>query len=210
MPDRAGAEVHRLGMERVSLWKGTPIVGSGYVKMEEAADPSPACRGVAAGPLGSQAVGVERREILVFEIDGRRFALPASSVRELVRAVAIVPLPMAPPIVEGVIDLRGQVVPVVDIRPRLGLEPRPVEPADHLIIARSRGRLVALRVDRALELVATAADGREPGAAGSPRVARLADGLAPILDPEALWTGPEAEALGALLGGPGVAAGARP
>ena len=50
-----------------------------------------------------------RREILVFEIGGRRYGLPASEVRELLRAVTILPLPLAPAVVEGVINLRGVV-----------------------------------------------------------------------------------------------------
>ena len=55
-------------------------------------------------------------EVVVFEIGGLLYALPAASVRELVRAVAIVPPPRAPAIVEGIINLRGKVVPVLDVR----------------------------------------------------------------------------------------------
>src|SRR5437588_10594891 len=108
-------------------------------------------------------VDQRRREILVFEVDGRRYGLPASEVQELLRAVAIVPLPLAGPAVEGVVNLRGRVVPVFDLRVRLGLPARAVAPSDHLIVAQSGGRLVALRVDRALDLVQLDA---EPGAAG--------------------------------------------
>lgn len=146
------------------------------------------------------------REILVFEIGGRRFALPVSCVKELVRAVATVAVPSAPGVVEGAMNLRGSVVPVLDLRPRLGLAAKAVEPSDLLIIARTRGRLVALRVDRALELVTpetTAAGSEDDGEFAG--VARLADGLAPILDPGDLLTESEAEALlGAVEGaGPG-------
>ncbi len=93
-----------------------------------------------------------RPEILVFEVDGRRYGLPAAEVRELARAVTIVPLPSPTALVEGIIDVRGEAVPVLDLRARLGLPARGVEPSDHLIIARAAGRTVALRVDRALEL----------------------------------------------------------
>jgi purine-binding chemotaxis protein CheW len=124
------------------------------------------------------------REILVFEVAGRRFGLPAGDVRELLRAVAIVPLPLAGRGVEGVVNLRGQVVPVLDLRARLGLPPRPVAPTDHMIVAQAEGRLVALRVDRALDLVRVESDRIVPGAiAGQAvRVARLDDGLAPLLE----------------------------
>jgi purine-binding chemotaxis protein CheW len=64
-----------------------------------------------------------------------------------------VPLPRAPAVVKGVINLRGRVVPVLDVRSRFGLPGRDIEPADHLIVARAGPRLVALHVDRAVELV---------------------------------------------------------
>src|SRR5205085_6551817 len=95
----------------------------------------------------------------------------------------------AGPAVEGVVNLRGRVVPVFDLRVRLGLPARAVAPSDHLIVAQSGGRLVALRVDRALDLIQLDA---EPGAAGEgegTRVARLANGLAPLLDVQAVLAG---------------------
>jgi purine-binding chemotaxis protein CheW len=146
------------------------------------------------------------REILVFELDGRRYGLPASEVRELLRAVSIVPLPLSGPAIEGVVNLRGRVIPVLNLRARLGLPARAVVPSDHMIVAQSGGRLLALRVDRALDLVqlddeADLAEGTE-----GVRVARLADGLAPLLDLRTVLAGEGLpEALGAALN---VAAGA--
>jgi purine-binding chemotaxis protein CheW len=96
----------------------------------------------------------ERFDVLVFEVAGRRFGLPAATVQEVVRAVALAPMPKAPAVVEGVINLRGTLVPVLDIRGRFRLPSKPVTPTDHLVVARTGPRLVALRVDRARELVA--------------------------------------------------------
>jgi purine-binding chemotaxis protein CheW len=127
-------------------------------------------------------------EVLTFEVGGRRYGLPAADVRELLRAVAVVPLPGAPPIVEGVINVRGRIVPVLDVRARLRLPPKPVEPADHLIVARAGGRLVALRVDHATDLVRLdAADVEEarglvPGLEHGGWVARLPDDVLLIHD----------------------------
>jgi len=55
-------------------------------------------------------------QLLVAEIGALRFGLRLSDVREVVRAVAIDPLPGAPDIVEGLINVRGEVVPVLDVR----------------------------------------------------------------------------------------------
>jgi purine-binding chemotaxis protein CheW len=161
------------------------------------------------GSNSSIGVVVERRvrEVLIFEIGGRRYGLPAPEVRELLRAVAISPLPPGSDPFEGVIDLRGAVVAVVDLRARLRLEPRAVQPSDHLIIMETgRGRRpIALRVDRALELVVLEPGAfeplreREPGLPDAAEIARLPDGLVPMLDLDSLdataWSAPIASSL---------------
>jgi purine-binding chemotaxis protein CheW len=91
-------------------------------------------------------------DALVFELAGERFALPLADVVEVLRAVAIRPLPLAPAIVEGMFDLRGELVPVLDLRARLRLPPRALTPSQHLIVATACSRTVALRVDQALAL----------------------------------------------------------
>ncbi|HEU0052651.1 MAG TPA: chemotaxis protein CheW, partial [Longimicrobium sp.] len=107
-------------------------------------------------------------EILVFEVEGERYALDTGTVREVVRAVAVSRLPGAPPIVLGVIDVRGILVPVLDLRARFGLPPRAVDPAEHFVIAEAGERAVALRVDRTVGIAevddASVAAPREPGA----------------------------------------------
>jgi purine-binding chemotaxis protein CheW len=130
------------------------------------------------------------REILIVELGGQRYGLRASQVRELVRAVAIRPLPSDSTVIEGVIDVRGVVVPVLDLRARLHLPSKAVEPSDHLVIleAGGSGGPMAVRVDRAIELFASDAAALEPvhdilpGWEDAAEVARLPDGLVPMLD----------------------------
>ena len=50
-------------------------------------------------------------DVLVFHLNAQRYGLPVADVQEVVRAVAVAPLPKAPRIVEGVIDVRGRLVP---------------------------------------------------------------------------------------------------
>jgi purine-binding chemotaxis protein CheW len=127
-------------------------------------------------------------EIVVFALGAQRYALPLADVQELLRAVTIVALPKAPSVVEGVIDVRGRVVPVVDMRQRFGLAPKVLEPSDHLVLATVGARTVALRVDRAVDLVridARQIEDANPAvrdAAYVSGVARLADGLVLIHD----------------------------
>jgi purine-binding chemotaxis protein CheW len=138
-------------------------------------------------------VSVDRAggEILVFEVAGRRFGIPGSEVRELLRAVSIVPLPLPGPAIEGVVNLRGQVVPVLDLRAKFGLPARAVVPSDHMIVAQTENRLVAIRVDRALELVRLGPGAITTGGTDGADVARLGDELAPLLDLRRLFSGDE-------------------
>src|SRR5262245_6063358 len=102
--------------------------------------------------MGEGRVSAETLEVLVVASDGGTLALPSSDVVEVVRAVAVTPLPKAPAIVEGVMNVRGKVVPVINVRARLGLSAREIAPSDHFVIARVAGREVALHVDQALSL----------------------------------------------------------
>lgn len=138
-------------------------------------------RGVAVVAAGSA-------EIVVFELGAQRYALALADVQELLRAVTIVPLPKAPSVVEGVIDVRGHVVPVLDVRQRFGLAPKALEPGDHLVLATTGARTVAIRVDRAVDLVRVDAGQIEDAKAAAlgtccvAGIARLPDGLVLIHD----------------------------
>ena len=128
--------------------------------------------------------------LLVFGLLAERFAVKGTAVREVVRAVAIAALPGAPDVVEGVINYRGRVVPVLDIRSRFGLPPRSLHPDQHFVVADAGPRLVALRVDRAFDLVDVPLDDIEsaaqvaPGTRHAEAVARLPGGLVVIHDLE--------------------------
>lgn len=154
-------------------------------------------------------------EVLVFEVGERRYGLPTTDVRELLRAVTVVPLPGAPAIVEGVINVRGNVIPVLDIRARFRLPPQAATHTDHLIVASIGDRQVALRVDRAIELVRCGASDVEdarrvvPGVEYVAGVAKLPDGLVLIHDLRTFLSAAEAAALAASLSDPGHTGAAR-
>jgi purine-binding chemotaxis protein CheW len=90
---------------------------------------------------------------LTFALAPHTFAVRALCAREIVRAVAIRPLPGSPDIVEGAINYRGSLVPVFDLRSRFGLEAVPLNADQHLVLIELDAGLLALRVDRALDLV---------------------------------------------------------
>lgn len=144
-------------------------------------------------------------EILLFDVAGERCALPVADVLRVVPAAAVAPLPGAPPVVDGVLDLRGRVVPVLSLRRRFGLPDRPLRPDDVFVVAAVAGRVVALRADAALgiarvdpaEVVPAGDVVARPGHVGG--VARLPDGLALIHDLRTFLSDAEAAGVDAAL-----------
>lgn len=119
--------------------------------------------------------------ILAFELSGGQLGLHAGQVQEVVRAAEVSRLPCAPDVVEGVVNYRGEIIPVLDIRRRFGLPAAPLDPSQHLIIARAGARTVALRVDRALDLLSLPRDAITRSPVDLPGVDHVA-GVAPLPD----------------------------
>jgi purine-binding chemotaxis protein CheW len=85
--------------------------------------------------------------LVVFTLDEQHYALHLAAVKRAVRMVEITLLPKAPEIVLGVINVRGRVVPVVNLRKRFGLAERGIRLSDHILLAHTLKRAVALVVD---------------------------------------------------------------
>ena len=85
--------------------------------------------------------------IALFRLGDQACAVAASAVVEILAAVAVTPLPRQPAYIAGVVDLRGSIVPVLDVRVRFGMPARPMELSDRLIVIRAAGRLLMLWVD---------------------------------------------------------------
>src|ERR1700736_6338822 len=96
---------------------------------------------------GGPAVLSEIAQFLVFRLGDRRFALPLAVVEQVVRAVEVTPLPKAPPIVLGAINVHGRVLPVLDVRRRFLVPDREIGPDDWFLLAHTARRTVVLVVD---------------------------------------------------------------
>jgi purine-binding chemotaxis protein CheW len=126
--------------------------------------------------------------IVLFSLDEPRYALLLSTIERVVRAVEITPLPNAPAIIQGAINVQGRIIPVVNIRERLKLPAREMSCNDHFIIARTQRRSVALVTDYVAD-IREIADG-ETGSTGQSLpfieylhgVAKIEDNLILIYD----------------------------
>jgi purine-binding chemotaxis protein CheW len=154
---------------------------------------SPAVAGSGVEGLGAS--------LLVFRLDGQYCAISAAAVSEILAAVAVSPLPRQPDYIAGVIDLRGNVVPVLDLRVRFGRPGRLPELTDQFVVIRARGRFLALWVDEVTAFAAAGATawsnagGLITGDRSLAGVTATDGGLATIHDVEAFVAQCEADAV---------------
>jgi len=143
--------------------------------------------------------------LIVFEVEGRRLALPVTATVSVLRMVAISPLSNAPGSVLGVVNVRGAIVPVFDIRRRLRLDARGPRASDRLILVRIAQRLVAVPADRAEGLREVPAGSvrppdtlmREAGAIAG--LVAITEGILLIQDPGTFFSADEERRLDAAL-----------
>lgn len=131
-------------------------------------------------------------QCVVFRLEAQRYALHLSQVERVVAMVAVSPLPQTPAVVVGIINHRGSVVPVLDLRPRFGFPRREFGLTDHLLLARTTRRMLALPVDEVLGVNEVPVENVLPrstilsGVGYVTGIVALADGLLFIHDLEAL------------------------
>lgn len=140
-------------------------------------------------------------QLVVFRLDERRYALPLAVVEQVVRAVDVTPLPKAPPIVLGAINVHGRVLPVLNIRRRFLMPDRAIGPADWFLLAHTTRHTVVLVVDESEGVVErpqadiVVSSQIVPGLEAFPGVVRFDDGLVLIHDLERFLSLDEARAL---------------
>ena len=140
--------------------------------------------------------------LLVFRLDGRRYAWPLSAVERIVHAASITALPGAPPMVRGVIDFADRRLPVLSLPQRFGLVEPPLGLGDAFLVVQVGLRRVALVIDEVQEIIEQPPTwpidsgplGHVPGIVGGD------DGLVVIDDPERLLSADDELALEDALG----------
>jgi len=132
----------------------------------------------------------ETSHFLVFSLNQESFALPVENTIRVLQAIEIKQLPSAPEIIAGVIHVNNQIIPVIDLRKRFLLPEREIAASDHLVIADTGKRIVALWVDSVNNIQAIApqnlfsAKKSLPFAKYIRGIAKTEDGLVIIYDLE--------------------------
>ncbi|HEY2459440.1 MAG TPA: chemotaxis protein CheW [Candidatus Acidoferrum sp.] len=97
-------------------------------------------------------------QVVGFRIGNETFGVRIASVREIVRVPEITSVPSAPETVEGVINLRGKIIPVMDLRKRFGQSDIQPDKKNRILVVELENKLVGLIVNAASEVLKIAPD----------------------------------------------------
>jgi len=149
----------------------------------------------------------EEKQILVFRIAREELGLDISCVREVLRPQTIYSLPKTPDFIEGVINLRGHIIALIDLGKRLHAEQIEKEPHQRIIICRVNKFIVGLMVNALREILALSKEEIRPipevvslqmDAEVLSGIARVGERVIPILDLEHIVTKKELTELSGL------------
>ena len=101
-------------------------------------------------------------ELLTFQLAEQEYSLDIMSVREIRGWTRTTPLPHAPSYMKGVINLRGTVLPVMDLSERLGLAPRKHHERNVIIVVKHEEVMTGLLVDAVSDIIALTANDLQP------------------------------------------------
>jgi len=144
-------------------------------------------------------VATSHRQYVLFRLCDEEYGLPIVSVRSIIRYEAPTPVPRAPEGIEGVFNLRGQVLPLIDLGRRLRGEPITPTPASRIIVADCGLGAVGLSVDLVHEVANLPVDDIRPApqaalagetADAFEGVATYRDRLVILLDPDKAFPKP--------------------
>ena len=122
-----------------------------------------------------------QRELITFEVSGQIFALDIMAIREIRAWSPVTPMPRVPHYVAGVVNLRGTVLPVVDLAARLGWPATEATPRHAIIVCHVNGQAQGLIVDSVSDIVTFDSESLQaPPSTGNDSVVPFLEGLTAI------------------------------
>ncbi len=109
--------------------------------------------------------GGDQLQLVTFEVAGEEFAVDILAVQEINRMMELTRVPQSPPEVEGVINLRGKIIPVLDLRKRFNLPVGDKNEQNRIIVVEIRKRVLGFIVDRVHEVLRISSSIVEPAPA---------------------------------------------
>ncbi|MGI4791607.1 MAG: chemotaxis protein CheW [Janthinobacterium lividum] len=148
----------------------------------------------ADSPASDAGVATDTDQFLTFSLDGEEYGLDILKVQEIKGYVPTTRIPNSPPDVVGVLNLRGTIVPIVDLRRKFGLESVEYTPFTAIVVVVVRGRIMGIIVDSVSEVVNIPGSDIQPApdfgnsmsTAMLRGMAKLGDSLITLLDIDAV------------------------
>jgi purine-binding chemotaxis protein CheW len=142
-------------------------------------------------------------QLVSFVVENEEFGVDILKVQEIIRTVEITRVPKSPAFVEGVINLRGKIVPVIDLRTRFGIEKKAHDGETRIIVVELPDKVVGFLVDKVKEVIRVEKNVIEPppelttniSANYITGVAKLQDRLLILLDLDKVLSNEEQEHL---------------
>lgn len=101
-------------------------------------------------------------EIIAFHLQGQEFCVKTTSIREIRGWQPATPIPHAPPEVMGMMDLRGSVIPIIDLTQKLGMPPTKADERSAIVVAEVEELVIGLLVDRVSDILTVSLDQLQP------------------------------------------------
>ncbi len=110
----------------------------------------------------AEITGAAEQQLVVFDLNEEAYGVDIESVREIIRLQEITRVPRTPDFVEGVINLRGKVIPVVELRKRFGLPVQDRNSDNRIVNVDIGGQEIGMVVDAVTEVLRISSDSVEP------------------------------------------------
>jgi len=131
-------------------------------------------------PTPIQAEEERELQLVTFRLADEEYALPITKVQEINRIVPVTKLPQTPNFMEGIINLRGRIIPVIDLRKRFKMLVTEHDDDTRIIIVEISGQIVGVTVDAVTEVVRLSSANIEPSPASVAVDAKYIDGVGKI------------------------------
>ncbi len=113
-------------------------------------------------PINSTNYGGETLEIIAFRIHDQEFCVKTTSIREIRGWAPSTPIPHSPPDVVGVMNLRGSVIPIIDLAYKLGMSSIVANERSAIVVAEVHNMVIGMLVDRVSDILTISATQVQP------------------------------------------------
>jgi len=147
---------------------------------------------------------VKKIQVVSFLVNEMNYAIDIDRIHEIIYFKKATPLPQAPSFIEGVLDLRGTVVPIIDLKKKMGMTSDITTPSSHILIVKLHNNILGVIVDEVKEVLhldmnqvqAPQKIHKGSGSRYLTGVCKVGERLVFLLDLDALLTGDEQTSLG--------------